>query len=359
MKTVRNLVFIILLICSLEVISSKGKKSKSRVRSFIQQSTQSLTTSSYLSAPASSEGSGCFFDTSKHLIETLTTKITKYSQICNLEAKSELKGIKDLLKISKKLGQIKGAIRIYPNYTLTLEDKQVLTSSVFPEINLLDITDDSIKKIIETNLKVKWEKLTKENGYPVFMREKSWILAQYQFAIEYLTVGFPNDDECLPVTEDIKNIIDLVVIDLNEEGTALTVKEIYERFEIDPYQFEYGGYALAFWLKEDNTELNSPSKLIQGFIDNKEELNFGLECCRVNHILKVGESNYNIRTSPTCVEYAFILITFEKDCDSYLMNVIVRQSHSNKRYSFQAQNITASIMENLQLTISTSKIVMP
>ena len=191
------------------------------------------------------------------------------------------------------------------------------------------------------------------------MRAKSWILAQYQFAIEYLTVGFPNGDECLPVTEDIKNIIDLVVIDLNEEGTALTVKEIYERFEIDPYQFEYGGYALAFWLKEDNTELNSPSKLIQGFIDNKEELNFGLECCRVNHILKVGEANYNIRTSPTCVEYAFVLITFEKDCDSYLMNVIVRQSHSNKRYSFQAQNITASIMENLQLTISTSKIVMP
>ena len=265
MKIRRNLIFIILLVCSLGLHTSKVKNRKYRASNFIQQEAQSLATASYLSAPASSESSGCFFDTSKHLIETLDAKVAKYTTICNLENNSNLKGITDLLAQSKKLGQIKAKLLIDPAYLLTIEDKQAFTSVSFPELQELGfkngLTNQDITNAVNV-LKEKWETIAKENGYPVFMKQKAWVLAQFKFSHEYLSIGYSNSTDCLPVTEDIKNIIDLVVVDLNEEGTALNVKGTYSRYTIEPEGFDFGGYALAFWVKEDNTQLTSPLKLI-------------------------------------------------------------------------------------------------
>lgn len=358
MKNSINLIFIILLLCSVGVFASKGRSRKARSRMFAQQDEKSVSISSYLSAPASTESSGCFFDTSENLIEILEEKVKKYSQICNLETNSELQGVKELLQISRKLGEIKGKILTDPKYLLTLADKQTLSSDIFTglhEILSADrITNEIINKMLNTVVKGAWELFAQNKGYPVFMRDKAWSLARFNFAHNYLSVGYVKQDECLPVTSEIKEIIDLVVIDLNEEGTTLVSNEVYERVKIDPYGFDYGGYALAFWVKEDNADLNDPVKLIQGFINNKEEFTFSLQCCRVNHVLSINGNDYNIGTAPTCTEYAFVLITFEKDCDSYLMNTIVRQSHSNTRYNITAEKIPAQIMENLQLSLTGS-----
>ena len=148
MKNSINLIFIILLICSLGVFSSKGRSRKARSRMFAQQDEKSVSISSYLSAPASTESSGCFFDTSENLIEILEEKVKKYSQICNLETNSELQGVKELLQISRKLGEIKGKILIDPKYLLTLADKQTLSSDIFTGLHEILSADRTTNEII-------------------------------------------------------------------------------------------------------------------------------------------------------------------------------------------------------------------
>ena len=193
-----NTIFVVLLICSLGVISNKGRKSREYIRnlnSFIQQDASTIkfgstrqpqTTpqsqydpnqdevqmfessmsanvdiSSYLSAPASTESTGCFFDTADNLIKILDEKVTKYSQICNLETKSELKGIKDLLSLSKKLGQFKGKLVNDSGYLPTLAEKIVFDSDLFPELSsvgtISSLRPDDLERAMSTILKESWQ----------------------------------------------------------------------------------------------------------------------------------------------------------------------------------------------------------
>ena len=396
-----NTIFVVLLICSLGVISNKGRKSREYIRnlnSFIQQDASTIKfgstrqpqtapqsqydpnqdevqmfessmsanvdISSYLSAPASTESTGCFFDTADNLIKILDEKVTKYSQICNLETKSELKGIKDLLSLSKKLGQFKGKLVNDSGYLPTLAEKIVFDSDLFPELSsvgtISSLRPDDLERAMSTILKESWQNFAQKQGYPIFMRDKAWILAQFGYAKEFLRAAYSSSTTCLPVNEDVKKIVDLVVIDLNEESNPLVVKQVIDKVTIDPYGFDFGGYALAFWVREDNSELYNPLKLLQGFKNNMEQFNFQLECCQVNHVLTIGDQQYNMRASPSCTEYAFVLMTFEKDCDSYLMHTIVRLSNTNVRYNITTtEKIPADVMENLLVIVSSNRITYP
>ena len=368
MKHRLNILFFLLLTCYVGVVftrSSSRRTNGRRETRFIQSEPLMVSASSYLSAPASSPSSGCFFDTASNLIKLLDTKVQKYSTICNLETQSEIKGVKDLLNISKQLGQLKAKLTLNPNYTPTTQDKAVFASTTFPALAALSsnakLTLDDIDKALNTILKETWTSYASAQGYPVFMKEKAWILAQFGFAKEYLEHAYANElSECLPVIESVKDIVDLVVIDLNEEHPPLIQKEIANKVKIDPYGFDFGGYALAFWIKEDNSELVEPIKLIQGFLNNTEVLNFRLDCCRINHLVTIGTDDYQFYSSPNCTEYAFVLLSFEKDCDSYLLNAVIRLSHSNLRYNITTTKpIPAEYIENLQLSLTSSRVRNP
>ena len=127
-----------------------------------------VSASSYLSAPASSPSSGCFFDTASNLIKLLDTKVQKYSTICNLETQSEIKGVKDLLNISKQLGQLKAKLTLNPNYTPTTQDKAVFASTTFPALAALSsnakLTLDDIDKALNTILKETWTSYASAQG---------------------------------------------------------------------------------------------------------------------------------------------------------------------------------------------------
>ena len=361
-----NIMFTLLLICSMGVFTRSTPRSNGRSATrFVQSEPVIVSAASYLSAPASSPSTGCFFDTAGELIRLLDTKVEKYSEICNLETKTELLGVKDLLATAKHLGQLKAKMKNDPNYLLTVDDKILFSNEIFPELSPMqsatNVRIEDIDKAMNVLLKESWNNFAAKQGYPYFMKEKAWILAQFGCAREYLIDAYSHDlDSCLPVKEDIKSVVDLVAIDLNEEYPPLIQKEMVNKVKIDPYGFDFGGYALAFWIKEDNSELIEPIRYVQGFVNNTEVFNFRLECCRVNHIFQVASKEYQFYSSPTCAEYAFVLIAFEKDCETYKITASVRLANTNLRYNVTTtQPISAELIENLQISLVSSRVKNP
>ena len=354
---------ILLLLCSMNILA---KKKNRRNRQFVQQMPEiGVTISDFLAAPASSESSGCFYDTPSQLISILDTKVDKYSTKCDLDAKNEVKGVKDLLELAKTLGEIKGNLVVDPDY---LKNQRrgpnfgMFYSKTAKYLNSLsEITIESINKAMFVFLDEEWKDFAKENKHTTPMRKDAWTLAEFGFAKNFLSSAYGNNmDDCLPVNDDIKRIIDLIVIDLNQDYPELVQSEVFERVLIDPIGFEYGGYGLAFWLKEDSSDLGSPFKIVQGFINNQEKFSLKLECCTINHILTVGNEQYSVRSAPPCTEYVFALLAFEKDCDSYKVTVVLRLTNTNLRYVMtSSEKITADELENLQLAINKNAIINP
>ena len=150
---------ILLLLCSMNILA---KKKNRRNRQFVQQMPEiGVTISDFLAAPASSESSGCFYDTPSQLISILDTKVDKYSTKCDLDAKNEVKGVKDLLELAKTLGEIKGNLVVDPDY---LKNQRrgpnfgMFYHNTAKYLNSLsEITIESINKDMKVFLDEEWQ----------------------------------------------------------------------------------------------------------------------------------------------------------------------------------------------------------
>ena len=324
-----------------------------------------VSAASYLSTRDSSPSSGCFYDTGDNLLSTIRSAITRYSGKCHIGGKNELQGAPELLDKAEQLGELKGIFTRDPAYTVTEGDRSFFSSDIFSELSAKfksRLTVGDVDTTFNSTLNQSWRNYAKSKGYDTSKTNNAWILARFGFAEGYLQTAFGSNLEmCLPVNEDIRIIFDLIVEYLNDEESPSFIKqEISNKVQLES---DVGGYALAFWIKEDNSELIEPFKYVQGFLNNKEMFNFRLECCRVIHVFSIGNDEYNFYATPSCTEYAFVLLTFEKiaqDVDTYKFKGIIRLSHSNLRYEVSSTNpIPSEYIDNLQITFPNSRVKNP
>ena len=369
MITRLNILFFLLLSTSILILSkphSRYSRSKRGTR-FVQSDMISISISNFLTAPGPSPSSGCFYDTASNFIDEINYMLQTYEDDSSLRKILTSEGSQELLNKATQFGRLKAKATTPTDdavYTLTIEDKTIISSEIFKELSNKQsesLTAEDVDNIFNDVLKNSWTTYATDKDYDEVKVNKMWMYARFKFASEYLQNAYSDYlDSCLPVNPHIQSILELIVLGLNEKS-PLNEQEISNKVKLDPNGFDHGGYALSFWIQEENFDLVEPITYMQGFINNIETFKFHLECCRINHMFTIGGEKYEFRTSPTCTEYAFVMVSFERKYDNtYQFKGVIRLAHSNLRYEVTSTTpILAEHIENLQISLPNSRVKNP
>ena len=345
----------------LTFIQSKNSNSK---KIFLQtkqeEETSSINLSCYLDSKEKTEPNGCFFDTPENLLKIIKQKLETYSEKCDLTNKED---VGQLYDIARGLGVLAGELYSDPSYKPTEEElanlqKEILSINFnVPDSSHIQYKD--IENAFVNTLREKWLDYTKTKDYPQFYVNNSLSLAAYAYAYNFLSNGYSNKTQCIEVNAANKAVLFIISKDINEEETPLINKDISSIIKLEKEGFDYGGYALAFWVKQDTQELETPKKLLTAFVNNTEALSLKVKKCQNNNVLAIGDQKFNIHTTPKCAEYSFVLLAFLKDCDAYRVKYIIRDSYSNERYNITTEDLDTNLIENLQIKINSDNVLNP
>ena len=317
-----------------------------------------INQSCYLKSKEKTEASGCFFDTAENLLNIIEKKIEIFSEKCDLNSKDDVRRLYD---IADSLGALSGKLYRDPSFKPSGKDLEILEKSDFSIHFIVNSTIQfqDIENAFSNTLKEEWLSYTRKKSYPQFYIDNALDLAAYAYAKSFLLKGYSNKKQCIDVNSLNRDILFIVSKDINIEETPLINKEISNIIKLPKKGFEYGGYALAFWVKQDTQDLIEAKKLISAFVNNTEALSLQIKKCQINNVLTIGDKNYNIHITPKCAEYSFVLLVFFKDCDAYRVKYIMRSSFSNERYNITTEDLDINLIENLQIKIDSDNVISP
>lgn len=235
--------------------------------------------------------------------------------------------------------------------------------------------------------------------YPRFLLNDFLKLLKYRRQIIHITnilsFSYAKQTDCLPIDFYYipvywKNQTDYIP----EANKVETIEISSSQIKINPLIIDEGGLAISFWVYENYMSLIKPGsdfiEVFNGLIDNSIKFTYLFTKTNLEEILKfdyntlnVGNSNllefsnstfsnfithkfkfipgenntnYNIYAKSKCAEYVFVLLSLEKDCDSYKLIVSTRFTASNSRAMFN-KTLTNSEVEKLVLYFNKAGIV--
>jgi len=318
---------------------------------------------------------GCFYDKVSNMITKLQKIVDAYVKICNLPQHKDLKNLFNAAGVISRIYAVKtvNPSTLAPEI-LALTSQLRTFASDFSNRYFRDLADAITKKqdfeeIVVScakSLEDILDKIISKKHLPVFLRTNVLNLIKAQFAIDGLETF--DREKCIPGNWDgIKSREILRIV--NEDGfkndeisifekTDITCKTETDHIHIKPPQFNKGGVAITWWDKINKFEFKGKKKVIlRGFKDNREVLRYSVipGIKNVIHELEVANKKYFFVDDAQCVDYYFVLLAIQKDCDKYKFIATVKFLQPNVRRHIQF-DIEADRLENVEFKFE-SKVI--
>jgi hypothetical protein len=309
----------------------------------------------------------CFSETVDSYLARLDQISKDYSTICSINNKLDIKALMDYSEklagleayASKPFSQVPANYTASstfsdPNLNATLQGKTGQVLSLWRSgTNVTASMLADLRAALNTTI----EYTCVSQQYPVFFLNNLFKLSEFRRQLVALKIFKASSSSvCLPsdwryvTTIDYTSATNQIVIKYDPQAYYSTCDAKSNDFTINPVDLATGGIAISFWVREDFTLLqNGLNNLLSGIINNNPIFSYDLSkqnTSNVKHSIKVDNYTREIVSNSTCIEWVFVMLSVQRDCDKYRLITSIRFPGSNTN-AYYEQQLKASQIENM------------